>query len=116
MNNSYKTQYVKASVAKMMRTKDLQVGQWVPEDQMKFLSEGHKLKRAYLKKNGDVKFSHGENLGYYTVMKQATRMRMLFVNQPLQVEEAISQFPTRKLVALKGICEFEINSRKAEQI
>ena len=116
MNNSYKTQYVKASVAKMMRTKDLQVGQWVPEDQRKFLSEGHKLKRAYLKKDGNVKFSHGENLEYFIVMKQATRMGMLWANQPLQVEEAIGRYPIRKLRALVAIAQAEIDNKLSAQI
>ena len=116
MNNSYKTQYVKASVAKMMRTKDLQVGQWVPEDQGKFLSEGHNLKRAYLKKEGNVKFSHGKNLEYFVVMKQATRMGMLWANQPLQVEEAIGRYPIRKLRALVAIAQAEINNKLSAQI
>ena len=116
MNNSWRTQYVPASVTKMMRTNDLQVGQWVPEDQREFLSEGHKLKRAYLKKEGNVKFSHGENLEYFIVMKQATRMGMLWANQPLQVEEAIGRYPIRKLRALVAIAQAEINNKLSAQI
>ncbi len=116
MSNSWKTQYVKASVAETMPKNELQPGQWVPEDKSEFISEGYKLKRAYLKKGGNVKFSHGKNLEYFAVMKQATRMGMLWASQPLQVEEAIGRYPIRKLRALIAIAEVEIDNKLSEQI
>ena len=37
-------------------------------------------------------------------------------HEPQQVRMVVDKIPTNKLVALKGICEFELNSRRAEQI
>ena len=112
MNNSHKTQYQPASVAQKMINMglehELQIGQNVPEDKVKFNSQGYKTKRLYLKKDGKVKYSHGENLEYFNVMKQATRMGMLWANQPLQVEEAIGKYSIRKLRALIAIAEATI--------
>ena len=63
-----------------------------------------------MKKEGNVKFSHGEKLEYFTVMKQATKLGMLWANQPLQVEEAIGRYPIRKLRALVAIAQAEITT------
>ena len=117
---SAKTQYQPSIVAQRMiemgLENELQNGQQVPEDKPEFISQGYKHKRLFFKKNGKAKFSHGENLSYFNVMKQATRMRMLFVTQPLQVMEAISQFSIVKLRALIALANEELENKLSEQI
>jgi len=118
-SNSYKTQFVNPSVAKLMVEQglksELHPGQWVPEDSSEFINDGYGLKRAYSNKNGEVRFSHGVNLSYFNVMKQATRMGMLFVDQPIQVAEAISQFSIMKLGALVAFAKEEIRNQLSQR-
>jgi len=119
MSNAYKRQFVNPSVAKLMVEQglknELQPGQYLPEDSSEYIKDGYGLKRAYSNRNGEVRFSHGVNLSYFNVMKQATRMGMLFVDQPIQVAEAISQFSIIKLGALVAFAKEEIRNQLSQR-
>ena len=110
MNNSYKTQYKKVSSLKEGDYR--QVGQW--ERKNSFSSHLSKL----LVKHGDKPvYLHGEKVqARFNKCYEAKKKRVMLPQEPQQVRMVVDLIPTNKLIALKGICEFEINARKAEQI
>ena len=109
MNNSYKTQYKKVSSLKEGDYR--QVGQWVRNPLNPQLSK-------LLVKHGDKPvYLHGEKVqARFNKCYEAKKKNVMLPQEPQQVRMVVDQISTNKLVALKGICEFEINSRKAEQI
>ena len=109
-NNSFATRYQK--VADLKEGGYRQVGQW--ERKNSFSSHLSKL----LVKHGDKPvYLHGEKVqARFNKCYEAKKKNVMLPQEPQQVRMVVDQISTNKLVALKGICEFEINSRKAEQI
>jgi|TARA_B110001454_G_C12719570_1_gene434136 hypothetical protein len=109
MNNSWKTRYKK--VANLKADDYRQVGQWVKNPLNPHLSKllvKHGEKPVYL---------HGEKVqARFNKCYEAKKRNVMLPQEPQQVRMVVDQISTNKLVALKGICEFEINSRRAEQI
>jgi|TARA_R110000765_G_scaffold144704_1_gene246753 hypothetical protein len=109
MNNSWKTRYKK--VANLKDGEFRQIGQWVKNPLNPQLSK-------LLVKHGDKPvYLHGEKVqARFNKCYEAKKKNVMLPQEPQQVRMVVDQISTNKLVALKGICEFEINSRKAQQI
>jgi hypothetical protein len=105
------TQYKKVSSLKPNDYR--QVGQWDrnPNPSNPYLSK-------LLVKHGDKPvYLHGEKVqARFNKCYEAKKKNIILPQEPQQVRMVVNRIPTEKLVALKGICEFEINSRRAEQI
>ena len=108
-NNSFATRYQK--VASLKEGDYRQVGQWVRNPLNPHLSK-------LLVKHGDKPvYLHGEKVqARFNKCYEAKKKRVMLPQEPQQVRMVVDQISTNKLIALKGICEFEINSRRAEQI
>ena len=109
MNNSWKTRYKK--VANLKDGEFRQIGQWVKNPLNPQLSK-------LLVKHGDKPvYLHGEKVqARFNKCYEAKKKNVMLPQEPQQVRMVVDQISTNNLVALKGICEFEINSRKAQQI
>ena len=104
-NNSFATRYKK--VAYLKDGDYRQVGQWVRHPFNRELSR-------LLVKHGDKQVHlHGEKVNQrFNKCYEAKKKNVMLPNEPQQVRMVLPQIATSKLVALRGICEFEINSRK----
>jgi len=110
MNNSYKTQYKKVSSLKEGDYR--QVGQWERINPLR-----PHLSKLLVKHGDNPVYLHGEKVqARFNKCYEAKKKRVMLPQEPQQVRMVVDQISTNKLIALKGICEFEINSRKAEQI
>ena len=108
-NNSFATRYKK--VASLKEGDYRQVGQWVRNPlnpQLRKLLVKHGDKPVYLQ---------GEKVqARFNKCYEAKKKNVMLPQEPQQVRMVVDKIPTNKLIALKGICELEITSRKAEQI
>lgn len=104
-NNSFATRYQK--VADLKEGGYRQVGQWVWHPLNKELSR-------LLVKHGEKQVHlHGEKVNQrFNKCYEAKKRNIMLPHEPQQVRMVVPQIATSKLVALKGICEFEINSRR----
>ena len=110
MSNSWRTQYVPASIAKDIVHPN--AGQWEPEDSIKFPDS--KLKRLFrYDEDGKPVYFHGEKINQrHNKSYEATSEGVMLPLEPQQVRMLIGTVPIEKVRAMKGICEFEINSRR----
>ena len=108
-NNSFATRYKK--VASLKEGDYRQVGQWVRNPL------NPQLSKLLVKHGGKPVYLHGERVqARFNKCYEAKKKRVMLPQEPQQVRMIVDQISTNQLVALKGICEFEINSRRAEQI
>ena len=108
-NNSFATRYKK--VASLKEGDYRQVGQWVRNPL------NPQLSKLLVKHGGKPVYLHGERVqARFNKCYEAKKNRVMLPQEPQQVRMVVDKIPTNKLVALKGICEFELNSRRAEQI
>jgi hypothetical protein len=105
-----KTQYKKVSSLKPDDYR--QVGQWEKVNPLR-----ENLSKLLVKHGDKPVYLHGEKVqARFNKCYEAKKKRVMLPQEPQQVRMVVDQISTNKLIALKGICEFEINSRKAEQI
>ena len=109
-NNSFATRYQK--VADLKEGGYRQVGQWERKNPL----TPH-LSKLLVKHGDKPVYLHGEKVqARFNKCYEAKKKNVMLPQEPQQVRMVLPQISTSKLVALKGICEFEINSRRAEQI
>ena len=109
-NNSFATRYKK--VASLKEGDYRQVGQWERKNPL----TPH-LSKLLVKHGDKTVYLNGEKVqARFNKCYEAKKKRVMLPQEPQQVRMVVDQISTNKLIALKGICEFEINARKAEQI
>ena len=108
-NNSFATRYKKVSA---LRDGDYrQVGQWVKNP------VNPQLSRLLVKHGDSPVYLHGERVNQrFNKCYEAKKNRVMLPQEPQQVRMVVDQIPTNKLLALKGICEFELNVRRGVQV
>ena len=99
------TQYKRVSILKEADYR--QVGQYV-----KFRNQKN-LSRLLVKHGRQHIHLHGDKVNQrFNKSYEAKKAGVMLPQEPQQVRMMVGQIATSKLLALKGICEFEINSRK----
>jgi len=99
------TQYKR--VASLKEADYRQVGQYV-----KFANQKN-LSRLLVKHGWQHIHLHGDKVNQrFNKSYEAKKAGVMLPQEPQQVRMVLPQIATSKLVALRGICEFEINSRK----
>ena len=105
-----RTQYKKVSSLKPNDYR--QVGQWEKVNPLR-----ENLSKLLVKHGDKPVYLHGEKVqARFNKCYEAKKKRVMLPQEPQQVRMVVDQISTNKLIALKDICEFEINSRRAEQI